>query len=92
MVQTVMGTAKLFTSGATSAATFSVAVVAAPLFFSLLATSGSALAPYVKENILPLPLLLLNFFQDFFDSHFHTLPFGVFTLRFFHSAVVTTLF
>ena len=37
-----MGTAALFTSGATSAASFSVAIAAAPLLFSSPATSGIA--------------------------------------------------
>ena len=44
-----MGTAALFTSGATSAATFSVAVAAAPLLFSSPAKSGSAAVFLVKR-------------------------------------------
>ena len=44
-----MGAATLFTSGATSAATFSVAVAAAPLLFLVTAKSGSAAVFSVKK-------------------------------------------
>ena len=69
-----MGTAALFTSGAMSAATFSV-VVGSLLFLSP-AKSGStavfsvkkatALQRFYKANVLPLPLLLINSFQASF--------------------------
>ena len=69
-------------SGATSAATFS-----SP------ATSGSAAvfsgkkAAKLQRCILSKfsaasPLLLINFFQDFFDLNFYALPFRVFAIFF----------
>ena len=79
----------LFTSGAT----FSVAVAATPLLFFVtsdkrqrrcfLAEKAAALQRCFLSKFSALPLLLINSFQDFFNSHFHTLPFGVFTLRLF---------
>ena len=62
-------------------------------FVSSPATSGSAAAFLAEKaaalrrcflrKFFPVPLLLINSSQDFFDSHFHTLPFGVFILRVF---------
>ena len=46
----MMDTSALFTSGATTAATFSVAVAAAPLLFSSPGKSGSAAIFLVKKT------------------------------------------
>ena len=79
-------------SGATSAATFSVAVAATPLLFFVTSDkrqrrclfnqkSGSALALFVKQIFCRCRYSYLNSLQYFFDSPFHTLPLGVLTLR-----------
>ena len=89
------------TSVATSAATFSVAIAAAPLLFFVTSKkrqrrcffsqkSGRAL---FYANNLPQPLLLINFFHDFFRFAFSDVTvWSLYFLAFFHSALATTFF
>ena len=83
-------------SSATSAATFSVAVAAAPLLFFVTSEKRQCRWFLSQESgsvsALNFKLIIFRWrhsFLDFFDLHFQTLLFKIFTLHFFHSALVT---